>query len=125
MVLELARPRPVWQIMFSTHHTDVGLMYLIFSILALFVGGAMAIALRIELFAPGVQLIQDSMTFNRLFTAHGTTMIFLFLLPSASAVGNYLVPIMVRYKDMAYPKLKRYCILDDSTSGSSCMAWNG
>ena len=105
MVLELARPRPVWQIMFSTHHTDVGLMYLVFSLLALFVGGAMAIALRVELFAPGAQLIQDSMTFNRLFTAHGTTMIFLFLLPSASAVGNYLVPIMVRYKDMAYPKL--------------------
>jgi len=105
MVLELARPRPIWQIMFSTHHTDVGLMYLTFSLLAMFIGGAMAIALRIELFAPGAQLIQDSMTFNRLFTSHGTTMIFLFLLPSASAVGNYLVPIMVRYKDMAYPKL--------------------
>ena len=105
MVLELARPRPIWQIMFSTHHTDVGLLYLTFSLLAMFVGGAMAIALRVELFAPGVQLIEDSMTYNRLFTAHGTTMIFLFLLPSAAAVGNYLVPIMVRYKDMAYPKL--------------------
>ena len=105
MVLELRKARPVWQIMFSTHHTDVGLMYLIFSILAMFIGGAMAIALRVELFAPGAQLIQDSMTFNRLFTIHGTTMIFLFLLPSAAAVGNYLVPIMVRYKDMAYPKL--------------------
>ena len=105
MVLELARPRPIWQIMFSTHHTDVGLLYLVFSLLAMFVGGAMAIALRVELFAPGAQLIQDAMTYNRLFTAHGTTMIFLFLLPSATAVGNYLVPIMVRYKDMAYPKL--------------------
>ncbi|NWJ21808.1 cbb3-type cytochrome c oxidase subunit I, partial [Marine Group I thaumarchaeote] len=105
MVLELARPRPIWQIMFSTHHTDVGLLYLVFSLLAMFVGGAMAIALRVELFAPGAQLIQDAMTYNRLFTAHGTTMIFLFLLPSAAAVGNYLVPIMVRYKDMAYPKL--------------------
>jgi len=78
MVLELARPRPIWQIMFSTHHTDVGLMYVPISLLAKFVGGAMAIALRVELFAPGAQLIQDSMTFNRLFTAHGTTMIFLF-----------------------------------------------
>ena len=105
MVLTLAKPRPIWQIMFSTHHTDVGLMYLIFSIMALFIGGVMAIAIRVELFAPGAQLIADSMTFNRLFTSHGTTMIFLFLLPSASAVGNYLVPIMVRYKDMAYPKL--------------------
>ena len=57
MVLELGKARPVWQIMFSTHHTDVGLLYLVFSLLALFVGGAMAIALRVELFAPGVQLI--------------------------------------------------------------------
>ena len=88
MVLELARPRPIWQIMFSTHHTDVGLMYLTFSLLAMFVGGAMALALRVELFAPGAQLIQDYITFNRLFTALGTTMIFLFLLPSASTVGN-------------------------------------
>ena len=78
MVLELARPRPIWQIMFSTHHTDVGLLYLTFSLLAMFIVGAMAIALRVELFAPGAQLIQDSMTFNRLFTSHGTTMIFLF-----------------------------------------------
>ena len=100
MVLELARPRPIWQIMFSTHHTDVGLLYLVFSLLAMFIGGAMAIALRVELFAPGIQLIEDSMTYNRLFTAHGTTMIFLFLLPSAAAVGNYLVPI--------YGKIQRY-----------------
>jgi len=78
MVLELARPRPIWQIMFSTHHTDVGLMYLTFSLLAMIVGGALAIALRIELFDPGVLLIEDSMTFNRLFISHGTTMIFLF-----------------------------------------------
>jgi len=63
MVLTLAKARPVWQIMFSTHHTDVGLMYLIFSLLAMFIGGAMAIALRVELFAPGAQLIQDSMIF--------------------------------------------------------------
>ena len=98
MVLELKKARPVWQIMFSTHHTDVGLLYLIFSILAMFIGGAMAIALRVELFAPGAQLIQDSMTYNRLFTIHGTTMIFLFLLPSGAAVGNYLVPIMVGTK---------------------------
>ena len=70
MVLELAKPRPIWQIMFSTHHTDVGLLYLVFSLLAMFVGGAMAIALRLELFAPGAQIIADAIDFNRLFTAH-------------------------------------------------------
>jgi cytochrome c oxidase subunit 1 len=105
MVLELAKPRPVWQIMFSTHHTDVALLYLITSVAFLFLGGALALAMRVELFLPGSQIISDSMTFNRLFTVHGTTMIFLFILPFASAIGNYLIPIMVRYKDMAYPKL--------------------
>lgn len=105
MVLELQKPRPIWQIMFSTHHTDVGLLYLITSIAFLFMGGALALGIRLELFLPGTQIIQDSMTFNRMFTVHGTTLIFLFILPFASAVGNYFVPIMVRYHDMAYPKL--------------------
>ena len=109
MVLELAKPRPIWQIMFSTHHTDIGLLYLITSLAFLFLGGSLALAIRIELFLPNVegagQLIADSMTFNRIFTVHGTTLIFLFIIPFASAVGNYFVPIMVRYKDMAYPKL--------------------
>jgi len=105
MVLELEKPRPIWQIMFSTHHTDIGLLYLISSLAFLFLGGSLALAIRIELFAPGAQIIADSMTFNRIFTVHGTTLIFLFIIPFASAVGNYFVPIMVRYKDMAYPKL--------------------
>ena len=105
MVLELQKPRPIWQIMFSTHHTDIGLLYLITSLAFMFMGGALALILRLELFAPGTQVIADSMTYNRIFTVHGTTLIFLFILPSASAFGNYLFPIMVRFKDMAYPKL--------------------
>ena len=105
MTLELPKPRPIWYIMFSTHHTDIGLLYMITSLAFLFMGGALAILMRIELFLPGAQIIADSMTFNRIFTIHGTTMIFLFILPFASGVGNYFVPIMIRYKDMAYPKL--------------------
>ena len=77
MVLELQKPRPIWQIMFSTHHTDVGLLYLITSLAFMFMGGALALLLRVELFSPGVQLIADSMTYNRIFTVHGTTLIFL------------------------------------------------
>ncbi|MBT4956006.1 MAG: cytochrome c oxidase subunit I, partial [Nitrosopumilus sp.] len=101
MTLELQKPRPIWQIMFSTHHTDVGLLYLITSLTFLFLGGALALGIRAELFFPGSQIIGDAMTFNRIFTVHGTTLIFLFIIPFASAVGNYYVPIMVRYKDMA------------------------
>ena len=94
----------MWEILFSTHHTDIGLLYMITSITALMLGGALALALRAELFLPGLQMF-DPTSFNRFFTVHGTTMLFLWAIPFAAGVGNYLIPIMVRYKDMAWPKL--------------------
>ena len=56
MTLELQKPRPIWQIMFSTHHTDVGLLYLISSLTFLFLGGSLALGIRAELFLPGSQI---------------------------------------------------------------------
>ena len=105
MVLEVKRPRPMWEILFSTHHTDIGLLYMYTSIAMLFMGGALAMAIRTELFLPGIQVIPDSNIFHRFFTVHGTTMLLLWVIPFAAGVGNYLIPIMVRYKDMAWPKL--------------------
>ena len=106
MVLEVKKPRPMWEILFSTHHTDVGLLYIVLSITAFMIGGALALAIRAELFLPGNQgIIPDPNTFHRLMTTHGTNMLFLWLIPFASGIGNYLIPIMVRYKDMAWPKL--------------------
>jgi cytochrome c oxidase subunit 1 len=105
MVLELKKPRPIWEIIFSTHHTDIGLLYIIASMTALFAGGALAMAIRAELFLPGIQIFSGQADFARFFTVHGTTLLFLWLIPFASGVGNYLIPIMVRYKDMAWPKL--------------------
>jgi cytochrome c oxidase subunit I len=95
----------MWEIIFSTHHTDIGLLYLITSVAFLMIGGGLALAIRAELFLPGVQIFQDPTDFNRFFTVHGTTMLFLWAIPFAAGVGNYLIPIMVRYKDMAWPKL--------------------
>ena len=105
MVLEVKRPRPMWEILFSTHHTDIGLLYMYTSLAFLFMGGALAMAIRTELFLPGIQVIPDSNIFHRFFTVHGTTMLLLWVIPFAAGVGNYLIPIMVRYKDMAWPKL--------------------
>ncbi|AIF83511.1 heme/copper-type cytochrome/quinol oxidase, subunit 1 [Candidatus Nitrososphaera evergladensis SR1] len=95
----------MWEILFSTHHTDIGLLYIVFSITAVMIGGALAMGIRTELFLPGQQVFPDSTTFHRVFTTHGITMLFLWVLPFGAGVGNYLVPIMVRYKDMAWPKL--------------------
>lgn len=105
MVLEIRKPRPLWEILFSTHHTDVGLLYIISSFVFLFMGGALALLIRAELFFPGPTVIDDPAFFNRIFTVHGTDLLFLWLLPFAAGVGNYLIPIMVKYKDMAYPRL--------------------
>lgn len=105
MVLEVKKPRPLWEIIFSTHHTDIGLLYIISSITFLMMGGALAIAIRSELFLPGQQIIPDPNTFHRFFTVHGTTMLFLWAIPFGAGIGNYLIPILVRYKDMAWPKL--------------------
>ncbi len=96
----------MWEILFSTHHTDVGLLYIYLSLVAFIIGGALAISIRTELFLPGGgEIIPDPNTFHRIFTVHGTTMLFLWAVPFASGIGNYLIPIMVRYKDMAWPKL--------------------
>src|SRR5215213_9336405 len=105
MVLEVKKPRPLWEIIFSTHHTDIGLLYIISSITFLMMGGALALAIRSELFLPGQQIIPDPNTFHRFFTVHGTTMLFLWAIPFGAGIGNYLIPILVRYKDMAWPKL--------------------
>src|SRR5919197_4743674 len=97
LVLEVKRPRPMWEILFSTHHTDIGLLYVYLSVTALIIGGSLAMAIRTELFLPGPgDLIPDSPTFHRIFTVHGTNMLFLWLIPFASGIGNYLIPIMVR-----------------------------
>jgi cytochrome c oxidase subunit 1 len=105
MVLEIKRPRPLWEILFSTHHTDVALLYLITSFVFLLMGGALALTIRTELLTPGPTIISDPAVFNRAFTLHGTTMLFLWVLPFISAIGNYLIPILIKYKDMAYPRL--------------------
>jgi len=105
LVLEVRKPRPMWEILFSTHHTDIGLLYMITSISFLMMGGALALAIRAELFLPGQQIFSNPTDFERFFTVHGTTMLLLWVIPFGAGVGNYLIPIMVRYKDMAWPKL--------------------
>jgi cytochrome c oxidase subunit I len=95
----------MWEILFSTHHTDVALLYIVTSIVFLMIGGALALAIRSELFLPGAQIFSNPSDFERFFTVHGTTMLLLWVIPFGAGIGNYLIPILVRYKDMAWPKL--------------------
>ena len=86
-------------------HKRIGILYLI-SITGLFlIGGATAVLMRLELLTPDGDMVRSE-TYNRLFTIHGVVMVFFFLIPSVPAVlGNFLVPIMIGAKDMAFPKL--------------------
>jgi cytochrome c oxidase subunit 1 len=89
----------------SVDHKRIALLYLISITFFFFVGGAFAVVLRLELATPAGDLVQSE-TYNKLFTMHGLIMIFFFLLPSIPAVfGNFLLPMMIGAKDVAFPRL--------------------
>lgn len=90
---------------FTVDHKRIGLMYL-YSILAFFlIAGLCALAVRAELLYPGMQFT-DRHGYNVMFTLHGTIMIFLFIVPGIPAtLGNFLLPIMIGAKDVAFPRL--------------------
>jgi cytochrome c oxidase subunit 1 len=89
----------------TTDHKRIGLLYLISVTLFFFVGGAFAVWIRLELLTPGGDLVQAE-TYNKLFTMHGLMMIFFFLVPAIPAVlGNFLVPMMIGARDLAFPRL--------------------
>src|SRR5574342_1354440 len=89
----------------TTDHKRIALLYLVSITLFFFLGGAFAVLLRLELLTPQGDLVQAE-TYNKLFTMHGLTMIFFFLIPSIPAVlGNFLIPMMIGARDVAFPRL--------------------
>ena len=86
-------------------HKRIGLLYLASITVFFILGGIYALTIRLELLTPAGDIVQP-MTYNKLFTQHGIIMIFFFLIPSIPAVlGNFLVPLMIGAKDLAFPKL--------------------
>ncbi len=89
----------------STDHKRIALLYLASITFMFFVGGLFALVIRLELLTPAGDLVQAD-TYNKMFTMHGLVMIFFFLIPSIPAVlGNFLLPLMLGAKDVAFPKL--------------------
>ena len=99
----------------TVDHKRIGLMYLAATLFFFLVAGLLAIALRTELFTPG-QDFMSAQTYNQVFTLHGAIMVFLFIIPSVpAAMGNFLLPLMLGARDVAFPKLNLlsfyiYCI---------------
>jgi cytochrome c oxidase subunit 1 len=89
----------------TTDHKRIALLYLISVTLFFFLGGVFAVLIRLELMTPLGDLVQSE-TYNKLFTMHGVIMIFFFLIPGVPAVlGNFLVPMMVGARDLAFPRI--------------------
>jgi len=98
----------------TTDHKRIALLYLASITFFFFIGGFFALLIRLELLTPAGDLVQAD-TYNKLFTMHGVIMVFFFLIPAVPAVlGNFLVPLMIGARDLAFPKinlLSWYCYI--------------
>lgn len=91
----------------TVDHKKIGLMYIAYSLVFLAVGGVEAMLMRIQLAVPDAHFVSPEV-FNELFTMHGTTMIFFVVMPLLFGFANYLVPLMIGARDMAFPRLNAF-----------------
>ena len=101
--LNVSRGFKSWAL--TLDHKRIGMMYLFGILVALLIGGAFALLLRTELWAPGSQIVHQD-TYNKLFTLHGAIMVFLVIIPGIpAALGNIILPIQLGAPDVALPRL--------------------
>jgi cytochrome c oxidase subunit 1 len=94
--------------LFTVDHKRIALLYMVSITFFFMIGGFFAVLMRIHLIEPQGALVQPE-TYNKLFTLHGVIMIFFFLIPSIPAVlGNFLIPLMIGARDLAFPKLNLF-----------------
>src|SRR4030065_255679 len=98
-------PRGIKSWLFTLDHKRIGLMYFIALMFFFFVGGVLAMLIRLGVFCSG-KTIMEAHTYNQMFTLHGAIMIFLFIIPVIpAALGNFVLPLMLGAKDVAFPRL--------------------
>jgi cytochrome c oxidase subunit I len=96
--------------MLTLDHKRIAILYLVLTMSSFIMGGVFALLIRIKLLTPGPWLFSAN-AYNRLFTMHGVVMIFLFLIPSIPGIfGNFLLPLMLGAKDVAFPKLNLFSV---------------
>ncbi len=108
---KLERARPFLEVMHdwivTTDHKKIGLMYIAASIMFMLIGGFEVLLIRIQLAKPESTFLSPEQ-YNQLFTLHGTTMIFFVAMPILFGFANYLVPLMIGARDMAFPRLNAF-----------------
>ncbi len=93
--------------LFTTNHKDIGTLYLVFSLLMFLVGGVMAMVIRLELFQPGLQVVEPDF-FNQMTTMHALIMVFGAVMPAFVGLANWQIPMMVGAPDMALPRMNNW-----------------
>ena len=91
----------------TTDHKKLGIMYIVTAFFFFLVGGTEALLVRTQLAVPDGKVLSPEQ-YNQVFTMHGTTMIFLFVMPMLVGFGNYIVPLMIGARDMAFPRLNAF-----------------
>ena len=91
-------------ISWNTDHKVIGIQYLVTTFTFFLIGGALAMVMRTELSQPGVDLLNGA-EYNRFMTNHGSVMLFLWIIPVFSGFANFMLPLMIGAKDMAFPRL--------------------
>ena len=97
----------VYEWITTVDHKKIGLMYIAYALVFLVVAGIEALLMRIQLAVPNNHFVSPQV-FNQLFTMHGTTMVFFVGMPILFGFGNYLVPLMIGARDMAFPRLNAF-----------------
>lgn len=92
----------------TVDHKIIGIQYMLTASFFFIVGGALAMLIRWELLTPNLDVMADGQQYNQLFSIHGTVMIFLWIVPMMAGFGNYLLPLMLGAKDMAFPWLNAF-----------------
>src|SRR6185369_15299272 len=94
----------LWDWLTTVDHKKIGILYLCASLFFLLVGGLEALLIRIQLSRPENHFLSAE-TYNQIFTMHGTTMVFMVGMPIAVALFNYIVPLQIGARDVAFPRL--------------------
>ena len=105
-----ARPRShtgLWSWISTVDHKRIGILYGVTAFVFFVMGGVEALLIRAQLATPNATVLSAD-EYNQLFTMHGTTMVFLVIMPLAAAFGNYLVPLMIGARDVAFPRLNAF-----------------
>ena len=100
-------PTGLWNWMTTIDHKKIGLLYSGSAFAFFIIGGLEALILRLQLGGPNNHVV-DANTYNQIFTMHGTTMIFLVVMPLSAGLANYLVPLMIGARDVAFPRLNAF-----------------